>query len=970
MIDTIATRVDAAIVFFKGADSALMPLAPPDDTTKAIAHNVHEFASSGLRTLVFASRTVDGMDVASLTDAAKRRASGDCPDSGRDVLVRGLEGGTPISILGATGVEDRLQSGVADCLSMLFRAGMRIWMVTGDKDETAVAVGHSCGLLTTHSNPRPDETPNGPLQQQHVLSVDGTTADECLDQITQHRRALKKQGLWNPATVIPTIAIVLNGFALEAILSAPNEIPTGHLMDLIVQARSVIACRLSPVQKASLVELVKLHHPRNVTLAIGDGGNDVPMIHTAHIGVGLYGNAGLLAARASDVAIARFQLLLRLLLLHGRWNHRRIMHVVLFTLYKGIALTTTLGLFSFFTGFSGQSLFDSYLIVGWTVVYTLAPVLVVGVVDQDITAPTILAYPAIYQEMEPINARKVLLWVASAALHSSIILYTVAKSIRSSALEAGGVVYVGTVVFAAHLLAATVKAAMTMHRWHRWQPVHVASLMLGPVLFVLFVAIFSHRYGPWPGLHVARDIAGVGEVMVSDAPTLFLVVFVVVPASVLPDVAFFGFQRLYFYSNRHVLQEIDSCLGSTRPRRSGTKTQAVAPCPDTPAPIVLAPDTPATASTSSNWPASPFPPPEEAPMPSQPVVAPPSECAILIALLQRLHATHRADPEDNVLAATDTKMHPTKMEFVGKQRVALEREFDASAVHHELRRVRVYVYVAACLMLVSLLVEYFVTSVAAHPDTQQLPLGRVDAPAHVASVRQAVAPTQGRFMTPFLVSRLTIVVLALAYAQATRTSMFAKHYHVAILVPMAVTGVVISATITVTGYVSAVLFPIVVLTMLHVRFTAALIVVLVNFAIYLVLQVFGDDSVLSATELGAFTCYIALVVGLAAHGCWRMQYAMRVDFLQHRALAMEEFRAVHILRNMFPPHVMAKLKAGDAIISEEEPDVTVLFCDIVDLHAFMRDHAPAEVVALLDHIYSLFDEVAFHDEESFSSVVL
>ncbi|RHY78465.1 hypothetical protein DYB30_003116 [Aphanomyces astaci] len=916
------------------------------------AQHVLQFACAGLRTLVFASRRITGDE---FTSIGKVAISQD-----RDALVQALEGPS-MAILGATGIEDRIQTGVPNCIGMLRQAGLRIWMVTGDKDETAVATASACGLYTTGcAPPAAAASQCQPFLQHHqslLLSVDGTSVDECLDQITQHRRALKKQGLWNPATVIPTLVVVLHGLALDTIVAANYEVPTDLLLELLVQASIVVACRVTPAQKATLVRLVQTYDPGNVTLAVGDGGNDVPMLQTAHIGVGLYGREGYQTVRAADFAIAEFRFLSSLLLLHGRWNHRRIMHVLLFTLYKNLVLVATVGLFSFFTGFSGQTLIDSSLIVGWNVLFTIAPMFVFGIVDQDITATTVLHFPAIYQEMEPLHARKFLLWAASAVLHSSIILYIMTTSVRGSPSEQGGVFYLGTIVFGATLLSITVKAAMTMHRWHRWQCVHVASLAVGPVLFAVVVWVCSNLYILWPHLQVARDFAGLGTALISHWPSVTLLILVAVSASILPDVAFIVFQRLYYYSNRHVLQEIDSHLSASH--RRSDKPQIVAPCPDTPAASLVVTDPLSDSCGGRSSPQSPAPTPVptgDIPMSTAP---PSSECAILIAQLQRLHATHRADPEDNLLAATDTKMHPTKMAFVGKQRVALESEFDASVVRQERHRVRFYVYVATSLMLASVLLEYFVRPATTFPNFPRVPsppLVHSEAPPRRPSVRQPDARQEHAMTTSFLVSRLIIVVLALAYAQFTRTSTFSKHYHIAIMVPLAVTGVVVSATITVTGYVSAVLFPIVVLTMLHVQFTAALLLVLGNFAVYVVLQMLFSAG-LSPIELGAFTCYIALVVGLAAHGCWRRQYAMRVDFLQHRALAIEEFRAMDMLRSMFPPHVMAKLKAGDAVISEQEPHVTVLFCDVVDLHAFMHDHAPAEVVALLDHIYSLFDEM-------------
>ncbi|CAK5150296.1 unnamed protein product [Aphanomyces euteiches] len=872
---TIAS--DAALVYCKGADAVL--LASPDAATTILSQHVHHFACIGLRTLVFAQQRLSPAQMSPAQMELWTLPLG----TPAAAWIAQVEDPTQMQVLGTTGVEDKLQAGVPDALETLAMAGIRVWMLTGDKDETAVALGHSSGLLSNAST---------------VVTIHGRSTDECMDEITQHRRMLKKQGLWNIHAVLPTLAVVVNGFALDVLLGNPPVKNVEPLVELLVQAHTVIACRLSPGQKATLVDLVKRQSRHNVTLAMGDGGNDVSMIQAANVGIGIYGKEGLHAVRSADIGLGQFRFVVPLLLLHGRWSHRRLCHVLLFTLYKNVVLVATLALFSISSGFSGQTLFDSYLIVGWNIVYTAAPVFVVGVVDHDIQAQTARRYPQVYPEMEPIDGRKLSFWLASAVVQASIIQFVVVKMLPTSRLDDGGVYFVGTVVFLQSLLAASMKAAMIMQRWHRWQWLHIAALACGPAFFVVFVAVYANLYRWMPHGNVFRDFYGLGVAFVARGADIALVTLLAPVAAVLPDVAWFAFQRLYFFSNRHLLQEIDSNLGEQA-------FQTVTP---------LHPSTAASNDSSL------------AALLHAVHAAPASQVAQLISQLQRLHASNRADPEGTLLDATDVRLHPTKMEFVGKARRAVEIEFEAAIVAHERNRVRLCVYLATALLLTSLLVEFFI---ATHERT-------------------------------FLVSRLVVVGGALAYAQLTRLDLFTRHYHAAILCPMVVTGAVVSATITDTGYVSAVLFPIVLLTILYVQFLPSLVLACANFVLYAVIQ--AARGALDAWQLGAITCYIGFVIVFAAHGSWRMQRAMRDDFLQHRALVNQERRALQILCNMFPPHVTAKLQAGDSIVAEHEPDVTVLFCDIVDLHDLMHDNAPVEVVSLLDHIYSLFDEICvkFH----------
>jgi hypothetical protein len=93
---------------------------------------------------------------------------------------------------------------------------------------------------------------------------------------------------------------------------------------------SVICCRMSPSQKGRMVMLMRRVHPNLCTLAIGDGANDVNMIQSANIGIGVRGKEGMQAVLASDYAITRFRFLLPLLLVHGHWNYRRQSKTILY----------------------------------------------------------------------------------------------------------------------------------------------------------------------------------------------------------------------------------------------------------------------------------------------------------------------------------------------------------------------------------------------------------------------------------------------------------------------------------------------------------------------------------------------------------------------------------------------------------------------------------------------------------------
>ena len=111
-----------------------------------------------------------------------------------------------------------------------------------------------------------------------------------------------------------------------------------NFMFLSLRCKSVICCRVSPSQKADIVKAVRKEVKDSITLAIGDGANDVPMIQSAHIGIGISGQEGLQAANASDYSIAQFRFLQRLLLVHGVCNYWRLVKCILYSFYKVTAV--------------------------------------------------------------------------------------------------------------------------------------------------------------------------------------------------------------------------------------------------------------------------------------------------------------------------------------------------------------------------------------------------------------------------------------------------------------------------------------------------------------------------------------------------------------------------------------------------------------------------------------------------------
>jgi phospholipid-translocating ATPase len=214
-----------------------------------------------------------------------------------------------LELCAATAIEDKLQKGVPEAIDKLRRANIKMWMLTGDKRETAINIGYSCRLIKDYST---------------VTVLDHETGE--VD------KSMAAAMLAIQSGTIAHSVVVIDGQTLAQISEDPHSM---HIFyELAILANSVICCRASPSQKASLVRNIRKRVKTSITLAIGDGANDIAMIQEAHVGIGITGKEGLQAARTSDYSIAQFRFLTKLLLVHGRWNYLRTCKYTVGTFWK------------------------------------------------------------------------------------------------------------------------------------------------------------------------------------------------------------------------------------------------------------------------------------------------------------------------------------------------------------------------------------------------------------------------------------------------------------------------------------------------------------------------------------------------------------------------------------------------------------------------------------------------------------
>ncbi|XP_046439096.1 probable phospholipid-transporting ATPase IM isoform X3 [Daphnia pulex] len=399
-------------LYCKGADSIVYDhlQSGNDDMKNKTQEHLNKFAGEGLRTLCLAIRDVDE---AYFEDWKERHHEASVTIKSReerlDKLYEEIE--QNLTLLGATAIEDKLQDGVPQTIANLAIAGIKIWVLTGDKQETAINIGYSCQLLTD--------------DMVDIFIVDGQNVEDVELQLVKCRESLRGYARTQLQTPVSGIsdrgysshiagemedmpcgpglsgidedcntgyALVINGHSLVYALQTKLE---KLFLDVGTQCKAVICCRVTPLQKAMVVDLVK-KYKQAVTLSIGDGANDVSMIKTAHIGVGISGQEGMQAVLASDYSIAQFRYLERLLLVHGRWSYLRMAKFLRYFFYKNFAFTLCHFWFAFFCGFSAQTVFDPMFISVYNLFYTSLPVLALGIFDQDVNDVNSLKYPKLF----------------------------------------------------------------------------------------------------------------------------------------------------------------------------------------------------------------------------------------------------------------------------------------------------------------------------------------------------------------------------------------------------------------------------------------------------------------------------------------------------------------------------------------------------------------------------------------------
>uniref|UniRef100_A0A8B9LWB8 Phospholipid-transporting ATPase n=1 Tax=Astyanax mexicanus TaxID=7994 RepID=A0A8B9LWB8_ASTMX len=501
-------------LFCKGADSSIFPRVisgKVDQVRARVEHNAVE----GLRTLCVAYKKLSREEyeqVCHLLNSAKLALQDRDKKLAEayDVIERDF------ILLGATAVEDRLQDKAADTIESLHKAGMKVWVLTGDKMETAAATCYASKLFRRNTQILELTTKRTEEQSLHDVLFDLSRT------VLRQHGSMTRDTFSGLSGDFQDYGLIIDGATLSAVMKPSQEGSSsgGNYKEIFLEicrnCSAVLCCRMAPLQKAQIVKLIKASKEHPITLAIGDGANDVSMILEAHVGIGIMGKEGRQAARNSDYAIPKFKHLKKMLLVHGHYYYIRISELVQYFFYK--------------------PLYDTAYLTLYNISFTSLPILLYSLIEQHINMDILKRDPSLYRDI----AKNSLLqwpifvyWTFLGVFDAMVFFFGAFFLFDNTTFTSNGQMFgnwtFGTLVFTVLVFTVTLKLALDTHYW-TW----INHFVIWGSL--LFYVIFSLLWGGiiWPFLNYQRMYYVFMQMLASGPAWLSIILLVMV--SLLPDV--------------------------------------------------------------------------------------------------------------------------------------------------------------------------------------------------------------------------------------------------------------------------------------------------------------------------------------------------------------------------------------------------------------------------------------------------
>ncbi|XP_051876962.1 phospholipid-transporting ATPase IG isoform X3 [Pristis pectinata] len=530
----VKDRSGKIFLFCKGADSSVFPKVKAGKQEEIKLHVEHS-AVDGLRTLCVAYKEL-AQDEYDQISAQLHTAKMALTDREEKLAEAYDDIENDLHLIGATAVEDKLQDQAAETIEALHSAGMNVWVLTGDKMETAMATCFACRLF--HTNMKLLE-----LTTKHIEEYRARGAEKVhellleLHKVVVQDKRCSSASLLRSWSVTQEYGLIIDGAALSIIHGDGGTSNYENLLLQICQrCTAVLCCRMAPLQKAQIVKMVKNTKDHPITLAIGDGANDVSMVLEAHVGIGLKGKEGRQAARNSDYAIPKFKHLQKLLLVHGHLYYIRIAQLVQYFFYKNLCFILPQFLYQFFCGFSQQPLYDATYLTLYNICFTSLPILLYSLLEQHINIEMLRKDPSLYRNIADnalLQWKPFLYWTILGLFNGLVFFFGAYFLYDNSLLSGNGQVYgnwtFGTIVFTVLVFTVNFKLVLDTRYW-TWVNHFVIWGSLA------FFVLFSFFWGGiiWPFLKQQRMHFVFAQMLTSISAWLTIILLITI--SLVPDI--------------------------------------------------------------------------------------------------------------------------------------------------------------------------------------------------------------------------------------------------------------------------------------------------------------------------------------------------------------------------------------------------------------------------------------------------
>ncbi|XBW36209.1 hypothetical protein QEN19_001789 [Hanseniaspora menglaensis] len=545
-----------ALLICKGADSIIYSRLSKHNNDSALLENtakdLEDFATEGLRTLCIAQREISWSDYLQWNQKNEVAMNSlDDREAAMENVADEIE--RELVLLGGTAIEDRLQDGVPDSIAILAKAGIKLWVLTGDKVETAINIGFSCNLLGNDMELLVinTEEEGGAEMEDPAEYVDALVSKYLKENfnMTGSQEELM-QAIKDHDVPQGEFGVVIDGAALKLVLADPDT--ARKFLLLCKNCKAVLCCRVSPAQKAAVVKLVK-ETLDVITLAIGDGSNDVAMIQSADVGVGIAGEEGRQAVMTSDYAIGQFRYLTRLILVHGRWSYKRLSEMIPCFFYKNVIFSVALFWYGIFNNFDGSYLFEYTYLTFYNLAFTSLPVIFLGILDQDVSDVVSLLVPQLYRSgilRTEWNMKKFWYYMFDGLYQSAIcfffpyMIFKVNGLVSNNGLDIGSRYFVGIPVTAIAVCACNMYVLLQQYRWDWFTTLFV---FLSNIVFFGWTGIWSSFVKSGEFYKAGARMFGMGS--------FWAVLFVGILFCLLPRFLIDVMRKLFFPKDIDIIRE-------------------------------------------------------------------------------------------------------------------------------------------------------------------------------------------------------------------------------------------------------------------------------------------------------------------------------------------------------------------------------------------------------------------------------